>query len=323
MKQNIKGLRWLVWGLGCTFYFYEFFLQVSPSVMAKEVMHDFLINAQTLGMLSGCYFYSYAGMQVFVGLLLDRFGPHRLLTLAAALCGLSSIAFGLTDNVQTAALARFVMGFGSAFAAVGTMKLSHNWFPPQRFGVLLGVMVTIGMLGALGGAAPLGLLVSAYGWRIIMFWLGILGLLLALLIYLFARDRSTPYSTPVKHDHKFWQGIKVSLQHKQLWVVISYGGLMYLSTPVFCGLWGVPYLKFKYAISAPAAATLVSMVLIGWIVGSPLWGWWSDRIERRLPPLIIGAIGSILSISLLLYTHSPIWLAHILLFRRRFSRGER
>ena len=322
MEQTKKGLRWLVWGLGCTFYFYEFFLQVSPSVMARDLMHDFAINAHTLGNLSGCYFYSYAGMQIFVGLLLDRFGAHRLLALAALLCGVSSMAFGLTHHVETAALARFFMGFGSAFAAVGTMKLAYNWFPPHRFSFLVGLMVTIGMLGALAGEAPLALLVKAYGWRDIMLFLGGGGVLLSLLIYALAHDRPALYHQPIHSANKtnsedkpsLMEGIKVSIKNKQLWLVITYGGLMYLSTPVFCGLWGVPYLSAKYSIASPAAAALVSMVLIGWVVGSPLWGWWSDHIGRRLPPLIIGSIGSLLSMSYLLYLNPSIQMAHLILF---------
>ena len=64
---------WIVWGLGCLFYFYEFLLQVSPSVMSNELMRDFAITGHTLGILTGIYFYSYAAMQLPGGLLMDYF----------------------------------------------------------------------------------------------------------------------------------------------------------------------------------------------------------------------------------------------------------
>ena len=75
-------LPWTVWGLACIFYFYEFLLQVSPGVMASELMHDFAITSHTLGFLSGIYYYSYSPMQLPCGILMDRFGPHKILTIA-------------------------------------------------------------------------------------------------------------------------------------------------------------------------------------------------------------------------------------------------
>lgn len=95
---------WIVWGLGCVFYFYECLLQVSPSVMSNELMRDFAVTSQTLGILSGIYFYSYAAMQLPGGVMMDYFGPQKLLTLATTICAVSTIAFGLTDNFLPRAL---------------------------------------------------------------------------------------------------------------------------------------------------------------------------------------------------------------------------
>ncbi len=78
------------------------------------------------------------------------FWSSAIITIATAICALSTIAFGLTDNLLMACVARLMIGFGSAFAAVGAMKLAVNWFAPERFALLTGIMVTIGMLGAIG-----------------------------------------------------------------------------------------------------------------------------------------------------------------------------
>ena len=327
LKKSMPGLRWLVWGLGCAFYFYEFFLQVSPGVMAEYLMRDFSINAQVLGIFSGAYFYSYSSVQLLVGVLLDRLGPHRLLTAATCLCGLASIAFAMTYSLEVAIGTRFVLGVGSAFAVVGTLKLAHNWFPARWFGVLLGALVTVGMLGAIGGEAPLSLMVESIGWRHSMFILGAVGLALSALIFLIAQDSpngSKDADSPgmssgankisTAEERPFWEGLRMSLKNGRLWVVTIYGGLMYLSTPVLCGLWGVPYLQHKYAISTPAAAGLISMILFGWMIGSPLWGYFSEYIKLRKPPLIIGTIGALLSLSSVLYLNISLGMMHVMLF---------
>ena len=287
---------WLIWGLGCVFYFYECLLSVSPGVMSNELMRDFSITSQTLGILSSVYFYSYAAMQIPGGVLMDRFGPHRLLTLATFICAICTIAFGMTDNFYTACVARFMIGIGSSFAAVGTMKLAANWFAPQRFALLTGLMVTLGMLGAIGGEAPLALLIDNFGWRESMEIMGALGIGIAFLILLIAKD-SPHHIHAQQQDHHLEvplvQSLLALIKNKQLWLVATYGGLMYMSTPVFCGLWGVPFLMFKMHLSKAVAANYISLVFIGWAIASPLWGIFSNKQGKRKPSMMIGAIGSL------------------------------
>lgn len=308
-KSNISSIMpWMVWGLGCLFYFYECLLQVSPSVMSQELMRDFSVTSQTLGILSGIYFYSYAAMQLPGGVLMDYFGPHRLLTLATVVCAVSTIAFGLTDNFFMACIARLMIGFGSAFAAVGTMKLAANWFPAQRFALLTGLMVTIGMMGAIGGEAPLALLIDNFGWRHSMIVMGVIGLFLAALLILIARDTPKNY-TPAVHHHPIEEEEMLPslinlIKNKQLWLVATYGGLMYMATPVFCGLWGVPFLMNKMLIAKATAANYISLVFVGWAIASPLWGIFSNRIGLRKPPMYIGCIGAL--ISSVLFIFAPI-----------------
>lgn len=321
-------LPWIVWGLGCIFYFYESLLQVSPSVMGTELMRDFSITSQTLGFLSGIYYYSYSPMQLPCGVMMDRFGPRRMLTIATTICAVSTIAFGVTDSLFMASMARLMIGFGSAFAVVGTMKLAANWFSSDHFALLTGLMVTVGMLGAISGETPLALLVDTHGWRQSMNIMGILGLALALLIFVIAKDH--PHQ-PGKETHKetapahepMLASLIALLKNKQLWLIATYGGLMYMATPVFCGLWGVPFLMYKMHIAKSVAANYISLVFIGWAIASPLWGIYSNRIGRRKPPMYFGAIGALTTS--LLFIYAPIesgWLmGSLLLTFGLFSAG--
>ncbi|ASQ45687.1 MFS transporter [Legionella clemsonensis] len=309
-------LPWVVWGLGCLFYFYECLLQVSPSVMSNELMRDFAVTSQTLGILSGIYFYSYAAMQLPGGVLMDYFGPQRLLTIATAICAISTIAFGLTNNFFMACIARLMIGFGSAFAAVGAMKLAANWFPAQRFALLTGMMVTIGMLGAIGGETPLALLVDNYGWRESMIIMGSVGLILAVLILIIVKDSPDKKNQPhTIEEEPLLPSFITIIKNRQLWLVAIYGGLMYMATPVFCGLWGVPFLMFKMNLAKATAANYISLVFVGWAVASPLWGLFSNRIGRRKPPMYIGSIGALITSLLFIYANIETgWIMQFLLF---------
>lgn len=313
-----SAIPWVVWSLGCVFYFYECLLQVSPGVMSSELMHDFTVTSQTLGILSGIYFYSYAAMQLPGGVLLDYFGPQRLLTLATLICSVSTIAFGYTDSFYTACVARLMIGFGSAFAAVGGMKLASSWFVPQRFALLTGLMVTIGMCGAIFGEAPLAFLIDLYGWRHSMFIMGIIGIFLAMLILIVVKD--TPddpvFVTEISiNEAPLWSSLLSLVRNRQLWLIAIYGGLMYMSTPVFCGLWGVPFLMFKLNLAKATAANYISLIFVGWAIASPLWGIFSNRTGRRKPSLYMGAAGALMTS--LLFIYAPIesrWMMQSLLF---------
>lgn len=328
-KTGLNALiPWIVWGLACLFYFYECLLQVSPSVMSNELMTDFAVTSQTLGILSGIYFYSYAVMQLPAGILMDYFGPQRLLTIATLICAVSTIAFGLTDNFVLACLARLMIGFGSAFAAVGTMKFAANWFAPSYFALLTGLMVTFGMLGAIGGEAPLALLIDQFGWRHSMVIMGFIGIGIAILIALIAKDRPKDYVAPVAslnsvEEERLIPSLLALIKNKQLWLVASYGGLMYMATPVFCGLWGVPFLMVKMGLSKATAANYISLVFIGWAIASPLWGVLSNRIGLRKPPMYIGCIGAMICSILFIYApiQSSLTMEGLLLAFGLFSAG--
>lgn len=298
---------WIMWALAAGFYFYECLLQVSPGVMVPELMHAFNVDATALGNLAAFYFYAYAGMQIPVGLLLDRFGPRKLLTLASLICMLGCLLFGVATVLGVAKLGRLLIGIGSAFAVVGTMKLAAIWFRADRFSLLTGMLVTIGSLGSVSGQKPLALLVNNYQWRGSMLILAATGGVLAILIWFLVREKnaSSNVVTPTHTTKKnFSSGLFEVLRGKQNWLVAIYGGLMFAPTSAFGALWGVPFLIEKFHIDRPAAANVISLLFIGWVIGSTTMGWISDKLQRRMPTMIVGSIISLIIIYVIIYVDS-------------------
>jgi len=308
-------LPWIIWGLGALFYGYEYFLSVSPSVMAPELMRDLKITGGALGNLSAFYLYTYTLMQIPVGMLLDNLGARRLLTFAATLCMLGCFLFASAHSVVLASIGRGLIGLGSSFACISCFYLAATWLPVNRFAFLSGITLTIAMLGAVGGEGPLSMLVANVGWRHTLFLLGSVGGLLALLIWSIVRDKPIQKTKLVKADSSdFFKGIRDILTHLHSWILALYGGLMFMPTLAFASLWGVPFLMEAHHCSRPMAATLVSLVFIGWAIGAPLFGWFSDSIGKRRPPLIIGNIGLFISLCAVIYLSGlPLWLVGSLL----------
>lgn len=297
-------LPWFMWGCGALFYFYEFLVQVSPNVMAAELMRDFNFTGNRLGVLSSIYFWAYALMQIPAGILLDKLGPHRLLAVASATLAVGCLLFADAHNFSIALIARFLIGLGSSFAVIGCMKLATNWFPPNRFALLLGLTITVGMTGAIFGERPLRQFIEWYDWRTCMNALSILGALLFLIFFFFVKDQPSSRHS-VSHSNQTFKhvikGLFLVIQSKQMWIVALYGCLMFAPTITFCGLWGGQFIALKCHISLTEATAVISAVFIGWVIGSPLGGGISDKLGLRLPTMIVGALGACISFAMILY----------------------
>lgn len=311
----------LMWSLGALFYFYQFILQVSPNVMLPELMKDFQVNASTLGHLGAVYFYAYAVMQIPVGILLDRYGPHRCLTIAAFSCALGSLLFGFATSFAAAEVARFIIGLGSAFAVVGTLTLAGNWFPINRFATLNGLLIAIGMIGAVVGEAPLELLVEKIHWQSTLLLLGSVGILLSVLLGLLLRDKPETCSQEIvsatTENKSLTAAIKdliPILKKPQSWTIALYGGLMFAPTAAIGAHWGVAFFTTTFGFKRAVAAGITSLVFIGWAIGSPFFGAYSDKIKKRKPPMYFGSICALISFTALLYLpQAQSWLVGLLL----------
>lgn len=309
---------WIIWGLGAAFFLSEYFARIAPGVMVPELMSAFKVNAQSLGSLSAFFYIAYVYMQMPVGTLVDKFGPHRLLTITAALCALGCFLFASADHLELAKAGRFIMGFGAAFAFVGTLKLATIWFCPTRFGLLAGLTQALGMVGAAVAAGPLALLVHGIGWRHTMWIIGIILLLLAILIGLVVRDQPKYATVKMKQTDTnlgYIEAFLKVLKNPQSWLNAVYAATVYAPTAAFAELWGVSYLSQVYHIDRTIAADAVSCIFIGLAVGCPLAGWLSDSIRRRRPVMLGAALVSLIFMSSALYLpHLSITMLFILLF---------
>jgi MFS family permease len=154
-----RQFPYFIWFLGAFFFFSDYIIRVSPSVLTPQLMQFFHANGETVGLFSGFFYYAYIGMQIPVGILVDKFGPKWLLVMASILCTLSTMMFAQTSHITMGFLSRFLMGFGASFAFVGTLKLISLWFKAERFAFLAGLTQAMGMVGATVG---LGAMANVY-----------------------------------------------------------------------------------------------------------------------------------------------------------------
>jgi MFS family permease len=304
-KQGYQ-FGWFLFGLTALFYCYEYLLRIAPSVMSQELMQYYSLNATAFGSFFAVYYYIYTPMQIPVGLLFDRYGSRFLLTLATLICAVGTFIFACSHLLWIAQLGRFLIGFGSAFAFVGVLKVASEWLPPDRFGMIAGMTTSLGMVGAMFGDNIMAILVKEWGWQATMYLSAIFGLVLTAIIWRYIKDARPGHahtaSASSSLSFKTLLGeVGLLLKKRQMWLIAFIGGILYSSLSVFAELWGVPYFQQAKGLSPQLAAAVVSMVFVGWAVGGPIVGFFSDYLNNRRFPLILGSVLGAASIAAVTY----------------------
>ncbi|MBZ0217943.1 MAG: MFS transporter [Fimbriimonadaceae bacterium] len=326
MIAPLGGLRaWIIWTLGATAFGYAFFHRVAPAVMVEDLMRDFSVGGAVLGNLSAIYFYAYAGLQIPIGIMLDRWGPRTNMVVALTISAIGALIFSYADTVMLAYIGRFFVGMGSAAAFLGTLSLVGRWFPPHRFSLFSGMTMFVAMIVAIGSQGPLAALIGMIGWRAMIFYGAGIGFLLAILVFLIVRDDPNRASgRQARHQGwgEFGRALLIALKIPQVWYVSLLSTCMAGFMLAFGGLWGVSYLVAKYDVSRLEAGFYASFVFMGWAVGAPLGGWVSDFIKRRKLPLLLSSlVQTILLCSLFLLPDLSIQISGALIILSGISAG--
>lgn len=301
--------------IGAFFYCYEFILRIIPGILQDELRLAFgNLSATAFGQIAALYYFAYSPMQLPVGILMDRFGPRYLLTLACLCCTIGSLLFS-SHALFLAGLGRLLVGFGSAFAFVGVLSAATNWLPLRYFSLVAGLMTTLGMLGLVYGEIQITHLAHHFGLHAVLIMTVVLGSILTIIIYAVVRD------APSKRQHHhlpyldFFAQVWLVLKSKQIWIIAMIGTCLYTSLSIFGELWGKSFLEQAFHLSKIEAAKTMSMLFLGWAVGAPLSGYISDTTGNRIIPLSVGAIGSLVFVGLILFDQNlPYWALNCIMF---------
>ena len=241
----------VVISLAACFLFYKYVLQIFPSIITEPLMQEFHLTGAGLGALVATFYYSYLLMQLFVGILLDKYSIRRFTTAAIFCSALGLVLFSKADTVFFAGMSRALMGVGVAFATVSYMKLAADWFPPKQYAFVSGLLATAAMAGAVFGQAPLAWFIELFGWRQCLFSVGLVGLGLALVFFMIVRD--APKAPAASLASLSLKDILQVFKNKQNWLLTLYSGLAFSPVAVFGGLWGNPFLEQAYHLSKTAS----------------------------------------------------------------------
>ncbi len=307
-KTSHGRLAWVVTLTSALFFFYAFIQMNLFNTINTELREAFQLNAMQIGQLFSMYFYANFLFLFPAGNLLDRYSTRKLLLASLTVSTIGTFMFAMAEQYWVAAAGRFLIGGGGAFCFLSCMRVASRWFPPHRMALVTGVLVTMAMLGGLVAQAPFAMLTDLVGgWRHALYLNSLLGVVIIFAVFFIVQDRPPDAHEVAHEEHKqlkqlgVWGCIKLASLNPQNWLGGLYTALMNLPVFILGGLWGVLYLTDVHHLSQDQAHFAATIFFVGVIVGSLLFGWYSDYIERRVLPMVVGAILSLIIIAILMF----------------------
>jgi len=308
-----------VWSIGTLVYMVAVVHRTSLGVAGIDAAARFHIGASALSTFSILQVLVYAGMQIPVGLMVDRLGTKRVLTIGIVLFTIGQLGFALSHSYAMALTARAVLGCGDAMTFVSVLRLGSRWFPARRGPMVAQGAALFGVAGNLMSTVLLARLLHSAGWAQTFVGTALGGALVLVLVLLFMKDHPEGFEpAPAEHHGAGYVKRQIAASWREpgtrlgMWVHFT----THFSGVVFMLLWGLPYLVQAQGLSREAAGALLTLVVIANMVFGMLFGQVIGRHHGARMPLALGVIGSTAVMWAVVLAwpqaHAPVWLLVLL-----------
>jgi MFS family permease len=268
------------------------FYRVTNAVIAPDLLREFNLDPEQLGMLGSAFFYAFAIVQIPVGLLLDWIGPRKVILVSALIGAIGAFIFASAGNFYAALAGRALLGIGMSPTLLATLKVLVTTFPPKRFSTLSGIIISFATVGNILATSPLAYLNSVIGWRATLTYAGIITALLAFLIFWVLKEdihdahRDTSSNVSREQNEGVVEVLKRLLSNLSFWQIGSIAFCRYGTFVALQGVWLGPYLMNIKNFTPLTTGNILLMLSLGIIAGSPVAGYLA-RVFRTVKPVII------------------------------------
>jgi len=280
-------------------YFLSFFFRNINAVISRDLARDFALSPQELGFLTSMYLLAFAAFQLPLGVLLDRYGPRRVVAALMCVAAAGALTFGLAQDFTTLSIGRALIGLGVSGGLMGAIKAFSLWFPLSRMATLNGLYLGIGGLGGLSATAPVEALLGPFGWRVLFYGLAAASVTAAALIFFFVPEKPLPgQGQTLRAQIAGFRRVFASLPFWRIAMplVICHAGYQAMQ-----GLWLAPWLYDVAGQPRAAMAGLLFNTAVAYTIGSVVFGVSSDRLARAgISRMTIYKLGLAVSVAMFL-----------------------
>ncbi|SHG32339.1 MFS transporter [Geodermatophilus nigrescens] len=305
-----------VWLTALAAYVVAVFHRASLGVAGVEAQQRFDAGASAVSLFLVLQLAVYAGLQVPVGVALDRFGSRRLIVAGGVTMAAGQLVLALATDVPTAIAARVLVGAGDAMTFISVLRVVGFWFPGRTVPLVTQLTGILGQVGQIVAAYPLVALLHSAGWRSTFLGAAAAGVLVVVLVLATLRD--TPPGTelaPAAGLADVRRSLALTWREPGTRIGLYTHLVTQFSGTVFALLWGYPFLVVGQGLSPATAASLLTLlVLVGMGVG-PLLGRLCGRWPLRRSVLVFSILvltAGTWTVVLLWPGRAPLWLLVVL-----------
>jgi MFS family permease len=245
------------------------------TLISGPLTADLGLGAADLGLLTSVYFLVFAGAQIPVGSLLDRFGPRRVQAALMLIAAAGSVLFATSTSFLSLLIARALVGLGVAASLMAGLKAIIVWFPRERVALVNGYMIMLGSLGAVTATVPAEALLGWTGWRGLFELLALATAGVAALIYLLV-----PENPRAPRYHSSLQALREIYSDPRFWRIAPLSATCVGSAWAFQALWAAPWLADVEGLDRSSLTTHFFVMALGICGGALLLGTVADRLRR-------------------------------------------
>jgi MFS family permease len=287
-KQKAAPIAWALWSVGVVAYAVAVLHRTSFGVAGLEAVHRFDVSAGILASFTVLQLLVYAGLQIPVGLLLDRVGPRWMVAGGALLMAGGQSLMAVSTDVGTAVAARVMVGAGDAMTFISVLGIVATWFPGRYVPVVTQLTGQLGQLGQVLSALPLVALLHGPGWGTAFGSAAALGALMAVLAVAFLRNGPGRADVPTLRETG--ANLAGAWRHPGTRLGLWSHFVTQFPTHTFALMWGYPYLVSGQGMRPSAASTLLTLFVLVNVVSGPLIGRLVARYPLRRSWLVLGIV---------------------------------
>lgn len=286
----------VVFGPFAAGYFLSFFFRNVNAVISRELAAEFSLSPADLGFLTSMYLLAFAAFQLPLGVLLDRYGPRRVVAVLLLVAAAGALTFALARDFTMLSIGRALLGLGVSAGLMGAIKAFTLWFPLSRLATLNGLYLAAGGLGTLSATAPAEALLGAYGWRALFFLLCAASVGAALLVFFVVPEKKLPGEEQTLRQQV--AGFGAIFASATFWrialpLVVCHAGYLTLQ-----GLWLGPWLYDIAGEDRQGVANYLFATAAAYMVGSIFFGVGADRLAHRVSRMAMYKLGLCISVAM-------------------------
>ncbi|MGW4194001.1 MFS transporter [Streptomyces sp. NPDC005004] len=284
-----------VWCIGVAVYFVAVIFRTSLGVAGLDAADRFHVGASELSTFSILQLLVYAGMQIPVGLLVDRLGTKKVLCIGAVLFTAGQLGFAFSPSYGTALASRALLGCGDAMTFISVLRLGTRWFPARRGPMIAQLAALAGMAGNLVSTLVLARLLHGLGWTPAFAGSALAGVVVLVLTLLFLKDHPEGHE-PEPSSHRGAAYVRRQIAESWREPGTRLGMWVHFTTQfpamVFLLLWGLPFLVEAQGLSRAVAGELLTLVVLSNMVVGLVYGQIVARHHTARLPLALGTVAA-------------------------------